>query len=892
MAIRPISRRYLPLVVGNARAQLSGGAGGLNVLTIGPVTLRATMSPGDVVASISGKTPDSAVLLIGPAADAGLLSVNPEGTAIIVGPSGPGALDSSTGECSLLEIDGANSRTSGPFGPFTVTLPFRPQDNTAGAANYSDTSILDSFTVKGATSEQFILVCKFRLDNNPSTNRTVFGMFPSAGVSGVGIRLQVTTSGSLVVQGLSSSYQVAAFVASAGNDLVGEWVTVICQMNLKSAAKPSGHGTALSDRARAWVRGIQQVAQAPTMGGSNALLNGHGLVIGGASTSAINNVDMRFAFGWIYHCAGAMANLPPIRFDLKSERDKFEVENLDPVTGTVTLLGDDGNSYTITPDHFVHGTTAEFNAGTVTDKGAARVTATGLPAVLPKRTTTNWTASDFTDDRIAAADPTPVTATVFSQNNIDFINASPLTGGRFVMGDWWVNGSGGTSLTMNPASVVGDRTLSAPGAVTGLMTTGVLRYHGAMLDPSSAAALAVLANLKGVGEIDGTLQGFDAYDRQNDATLLAYRDALNICPGRTGTPINITSGTIVKAASRTSGLNNENKSIIADFAALTVLNGTPPTTTDRWFRPPVSSTVKDLWIRGNDADLDTYLAAIVPASGVGLSTPSGVSVPSGSGTYSLLKRIHTTWYLNHGESRNISANGYELKYGDLYAKPVGDALILLCLSAIPNTVKRGLISAIIQIAIDYAGMYEEGARSSATGLGGTSQGRKILLAVAAAATGNSRLLAASQGDKAAGFFPEGKATTTIITSDTTKPSNPYPAGEIGRGEWMSSIRDTDPNGSPPNYYWVVAATPTPPDAGPGVQYRHLWMTTMFAHYVAARILTGVRTAAGWEDFVSYGDYYWTRESSRGFVGDSTYNLTKPDGLFAKRMRETHTSYFP
>ncbi|NJR80768.1 hypothetical protein HBH26_19550 [Sphingomonas sp. 36D10-4-7] len=578
-------------------------------------------------------------------------------------------------------------------------------------------------------------------------------------------------------------------------------------------------------------------------------------------------ISERTGFDWMWW--GSSAECPKIDFDLPANRAAFNIENLNPTTGTVTLTDMSGNPVTLTPKLFFHGDVAARDAGLV-NKGTLET------AVTLTKVAGTYAASDFSSNTIVIGDPTQRSVTSMTENDITWTPASALTAMQLEDGGWMVANPSGVGITASPPSRQRDRSYSANTPSNAAGTTGMQWTDGMGLNVGSQAAVDVAPS--GNAPFDGSQQPFDSWATQNDSSQLPYSAALNIDPGRTGAPVTLTQGILTKQRSM-DVVRWDAENTAASVSDLVVVPTLPASGT-LLFRPPTALPTVDLFIPADNASLD--LSAFPNLSPTGLGAPQFFQV------YNKLKLLHTTWHLNRGTARNTSPRAHEENYGKEYAYWTGAAVLLMCLSSTTTAQKQALARALSRIGIQYTGMYEAGRRSTGSGLGGTSQGRKITLAVAAIVTGNARVLAASQAE---GWLAEQRQITTITQANVDRATDPYPAAFLGRGEWTSSPVTEE---SYPRATW----------ADQRVKYRHLWMNTMFGHYVAMKIVPALATAANWPAFLDYGKRYYDTENGSiaktdgtgtyaagTFPGDGSHTLNGPLAAFAKNMRTTFPSYF-
>jgi hypothetical protein len=860
------------------------GSGGSaqGALTVGATTLLDTMIPGDVVATISGKVSGTTITLSGAAT--GILDVSDDGTQLIVGPSGPGLVDSTTGTYSLDWVNGGSSGSSGPFSSITVGARFRAVDNNGNSSLRSAVAAGGDvgFGMTSTTYTRLLLAFYFRPEETGVT-KTLFNL--GNGYNSLrSLRIRQSSTGRVFAECVTTGLTTDLVT----NVSVGQWYLCIAQVDITTATPANGR--------RAWANGVR-VVNANVATQASMLCAGNTTVeICGASASPVY-FDMRL--GYIWTCFGTASDFGLFDFDDPAKRAVFDINNLDPNAGVITLVDVGSVSRTLTPQFFYHVGSAQLNS-TLPNRGSA----TGTPTDLTKQGTA-FTFSDFTSFvQPALPSPTPVAATEWSNRSITFQANMSLNSGQFVLGEYWVDNSVGGQITKAlPDSSNALRTASD-------LSTTTTRHHGAMINwgntadttayPGTGTQAGSVQAIKGDGfnaptpsgltpGRDGSMQGMDAF--VGLSTHLEYEDALNKDPSYAGA-VSGTNKSLTKFASRTGGFNPEGKGMANDIATLTLLNGTPPNTTDLWFRPGMASTVKDFWVKAGDADIDMTPFPAIAATGL-------TNVPSFEQLYEQIRYPSSMGFLNHGTSRNVHARNYAPKYGDEWGQFINQVVVMLCLdsSKISVAQKRWLVRGIIQLAIDIAVLLEEGRVSSADGLGCTSMGRKILLGIAIVATASTQptISARFAAANALKRLPDDRQIGQIVTGMTTRPIAPYPSATgpllgVGDGEWsgdfFGSVR------SPPigGYYPIPEWTGTG-----GVQYRHQWAYPMFGQYCGIRCITGLETAIDWPDFVSYMRKYYAYEQPLNFPGYGGNNLKKgPSELFVMSFRQSAaaSSFFP
>lgn len=152
-----------------------------------------------------------------------------------------------------------------------------------------------------------------------------------------------------------------------------------------------------------------------------------------------------------------------------------------------------------------------------------------------------------------------------TQHGVTFTFASARPVGQYANGDYWVQGPV-TITSISPASTLHNGLNGDGTSYTGRVV------HGTMVNPGnrSFATGGLLAN-----NTSNTVQGWDSVG--SSKPRVTYSAAANLDPGATGSPLSVTSGSVVKFVSALSGLPNgaENRPAGLDMAVLTVVSAIP-----------------------------------------------------------------------------------------------------------------------------------------------------------------------------------------------------------------------------------------------------------------------------------------------------------------------------
>ncbi len=684
----------------------------LNVNVTAASTLSITGTPASTVRqftaydfepTITGGTPPYVVNL-----SAGVLNGDFTVNGEIASPSAV-ELTAMTG-LELTVTDAAdNTATLGPFS-ITPQQVFSIVDTGASGRSNGPTS-----WTPPAAIEQGLFAMQIRMEDFPVNNRRIF-VLHSVGLSNdIGFIVSVDTSTRRVFVSLTSNTAYRAWTQPLS---VGQTVEIFAQVTGPSA----GGRTTVADRCRIWVNGVRDpdtnawgagiAAVAPVRYGNLELF--------GVSNASVP--DMSVGYFWLK--VGTIADFGLVNFDDPAERAKFGMGVLDPATGTVvTGIG------TLTPDVFIHDTSTNWQSGAIANRGAAgafaipRVNGTYSPGAL-------WRNAAFT-----LGNPAPTSRTAFTSNNITLNFASARTGGQFANGYLWIDNTTPANFTIDPPSVQRNRPFRDAAGNAGLGWDS-----GAEHNPSSVAKIGTNPTPQG----DGALQGYDFY-QDPSGYHVSYQDSFNVDPGRTGTPLALTSGTLVKYVSNStvnfeggatqSGRNNQTRAAAFSFDV-------PPDTTNLYFMPRQNgvslTTPSTAWIVSrNSAGVFQPDISMLP----NIATPTGVTLPSAVALYNQILQWQQVSHLNYGTSRNLAAPSQMTNYGREATLLTGNIALLLCMSALTSDQKAFLVEAMTQYGIFLARHIETGVNNSGTvGMGNTSTGRKMALAIAALVTGNARLV--------------------------------------------------------------------------------------------------------------------------------------------------------
>lgn len=301
-----------------------------------------------------------------------------------------------------------------------------------------------------------------------------------------------------------------------------------------------------------------------------------------------------------------------------------------------------------------------------------------------------------------------------AHEGVTFTLASARPAGQYANGDWWVLGPV-TINSISPASTVIDGTRSDGSAYS------ARAIHGTMLNPGnrSFAAGGLLANNAGSNPAVPIPQGFDGLT--GSTPYASYSAANNVDPGRTGAPMTVTTGSVVKCLSATTPTQTSpiGRAAPLRFVVLTVVDQIPAADA---IRPGVSSANKAAAVRVQDFDLSVF-QNLAPVAGT----------PTFAEALSYVSGAFNTFMPDSINSANMMPQTAP-EYGREAANRIHAALLCLHLNSFTAEQKRTLLMHIATFASDLVSRADEGALGFANG--GGNQWKKPALVVATAALGS------------------------------------------------------------------------------------------------------------------------------------------------------------
>lgn len=336
-----------------------------------------------------------------------------------------------------------------------------------------------------------------------------------------------------------------------------------------------------------------------------------------------------------------------------------------------------------------------------------------------------------------------------AHNGVVFHLAAPRPVGRYVTGDPFVVGPV-RIVAIEPASEV---------------IAGTAR-HGAQFDPPDWQS------------------GFDG---RIDRESVAYDPALNIDPGATGRPVEVITGTVIKAVSRSDedGRAHSGFTWIDRYATLTVVAAPPP---EDAFRPPVIG--RDTTARFTEAMIRyDRLADLPPVAGMPTLAEAAAAVAP------LMPAWFPAGWAGGDESRSLHAARHFVGYGRDMGRTLADAMLATHRAA-PVSEKRAAVVGLVQAGLDLCAQIAAG---RGLGIGGAiTTGRKPVAAYAAALLDDPGLLRLVDARTAPASWGNADRQFLWITEDLIgrihdRPSapdriahTPYEPEHLGFPEWREN----------------------------------------------------------------------------------------------------------
>lgn len=306
--------------------------------------------------------------------------------------------------------------------------------------------------------------------------------------------------------------------------------------------------------------------------------------------------------------------------------------------------------------------------------GGTRHTTGGVPNALVQQITASGVTFSFTASRPA---------------------------GQYANGDWWVLGPV-TITAITPASTTMDGTRNDGSTYTGRA------IHGTMMNPGNPSFAT------------GDAQGFDSFT--GSTAYVGYLAANNVDPGRTGSPLVVTTGSVVKCLSATAPaqLSPIGRQAPLRFVVLTVVDAIPAADA---IRPGMTGNSKATQVHVRDFDLSVF-QNLAPIAGA----------PTFAEALANLAGPFNTFHHDSINSANMMPQT-SADYGREIANRIHPVLLAMHTSSYTAEQKRTLLIHLMTFASDLVSRVDMGALAFASG--GGNQWKKPALVVATAALGSN-----------------------------------------------------------------------------------------------------------------------------------------------------------
>lgn len=304
-----------------------------------------------------------------------------------------------------------------------------------------------------------------------------------------------------------------------------------------------------------------------------------------------------------------------------------------------------------------------------------------------------------------------------TQNDVTFTFAAPRPVGQYANGDWWVLGP--VSITeITPESTTFDGTYANAAPYTGRV------INGAMVNPGnrSFATGGLLSN-----NTSNSNQGFDSLPSPGGpfdvSTAIPYTAGFNVDPGRTGVPLEVTTGSVVKAVSQLTPANLAitGRQYLNKLVVLTVVSSIPAPDA---IRPGISRASKASLCRLSDFDL-SRLQDLEPTA----------NAPTAAAALDLVDGMFPAQWPVNNTARNVTGANGQSEYGQNIGRQIGTAMLALHLNSLTTPEKQAIVAHLAALAEDLVSRCEENGQSADNG--GGHNWKKAVVAQMAALSGDS-----------------------------------------------------------------------------------------------------------------------------------------------------------
>lgn len=304
----------------------------------------------------------------------------------------------------------------------------------------------------------------------------------------------------------------------------------------------------------------------------------------------------------------------------------------------------------------------------------------------------------------------PVLDALVAQFGVTFNFGVGRPVGQYANGDYWVLGP------VSIASITPEGTTHSGTDGDGVPYAGRV-VHGTMVNPGNRvfAVGGLLAN-----NTNNSNQGWDTLG-EGIGGLNAYEAGFNVDPGKTGSPLAVTTGSVVKFVSNLDSLPIQNRPAGNDMVVLSVVDAIPA---DNAIRPGIARAAMASPCSTSDFDLTVFQSLAAPAT-----APTYAEVLDG-----IDRAIESTLpdFINNTSSKGINNHP---EYGRNVGNLIHQALLYLHLDIATDAERTTILSHLMALADDLVARAEE--NSVTLGGGGGNQWKKPVIAVCAAVLGAS-----------------------------------------------------------------------------------------------------------------------------------------------------------
>ncbi|MEM8977193.1 MAG: hypothetical protein AAGD43_34515, partial [Pseudomonadota bacterium] len=372
---------------------------------------------------------------------------------------------------------------------------------------------------------------------------------------------------------------------------------------------------------------------------------------------------------------------------------------------------------------------------------------------------------DFQAGHLSVADE-------ISQHGVNFAFSQDRPVGQYANGDYWVVGP----VTIGSITPAGStQTIGSDGNSAAIIDRVI---NGTVINPGNRNHKTDGLTQDNTGVVSTATQGWDSITSGGGIPFVAYDADMNVDPGKTGSSLDVTSGSVVKFVSQLSGLPAQNRPAGLDMVVLTVVDAAPAAGA---IRPGISRADKTSLVNVSQFDLSVF-NDFAP-------TPNA---PSFAEALDWIDRVIETSLPDSINNPTAKAINNHPEYGREIGNNLHRALLALHLDFTAEQ-KRTLLSHLAALADDLVARCEEGGITPDDG--GGNQWKKASVAVCAAALGANApaswltYLSAANNDR----WSEDRQIFNVSPFDVVlprytadgRPRSPYQLHMLRSGEWGS-----------------------------------------------------------------------------------------------------------